>query len=307
MTTLDIELPAEFRSGNSVPVTVATIKRERMEEIIRAAIEADRKRRGEPTAAEISDVIREITGCPDIKNGEDSLVVALGILFHRCATTQSSEPDYKQLFEQMCERCDALDAKLAEYSEREPVGYIMPTALKQLKAGGNAIVGGVSQGFDVPLYADPQQVVPLTHEKIRIIWKETRARMSAGGDPVLWFARAIERAHGISTPQPAEPCASSVSDKTACGSENGDCDSQPAEPIKDENDDRLLHPDVAFARFAAKKYGSPQPAEPVKVPSDSDIMVEWASTPNTGDMRVDLVVFARALLARYGNTQQEQP
>jgi hypothetical protein len=55
-------------------------------------IEADRKRRGEPTAAEISDVIREITGCPDIKNGEDSLVVALGMLFHRCATTQSAEP-----------------------------------------------------------------------------------------------------------------------------------------------------------------------------------------------------------------------
>ena len=89
----------------------------------RAAIKADRQRRSEPTAAEISDVIREITGCPDIKNGEDSLVVALGMLFHRCATTQSSEPDYKQLFEQMCERCDALDAKLAEYSEREPVAW----------------------------------------------------------------------------------------------------------------------------------------------------------------------------------------
>jgi len=57
-----------------------------------AAIEADRKRRSEPTAAEISDVIREITGCPDIKNGEDSLVVALGMLFHRCAITQPAEP-----------------------------------------------------------------------------------------------------------------------------------------------------------------------------------------------------------------------
>lgn len=55
-------------------------------------IKADRKRRGEPTAAEISDVIREITGCPDIKNGEDSLVVALGMLFHRGATTQPTEP-----------------------------------------------------------------------------------------------------------------------------------------------------------------------------------------------------------------------
>ena len=31
MNTHDIELPAEFRSGNDIPVTVATIKRGRME------------------------------------------------------------------------------------------------------------------------------------------------------------------------------------------------------------------------------------------------------------------------------------
>src|SRR5690606_20557406 len=39
-----------------------------------------------------SDVIREITGCPDIKNGGASLVVALGMLFHRCAAPQPAEP-----------------------------------------------------------------------------------------------------------------------------------------------------------------------------------------------------------------------
>lgn len=39
----------------------------------------------EPTAAEISDVVREITGCPDIKNGDKSLVVLLGFLFHKYA------------------------------------------------------------------------------------------------------------------------------------------------------------------------------------------------------------------------------
>lgn len=44
MNTHDIELPAEFRSGNDIPVTQATIKRERMEEILRDAIEADRQR-----------------------------------------------------------------------------------------------------------------------------------------------------------------------------------------------------------------------------------------------------------------------
>lgn len=64
---------------------------------MKEAYEAVRNRRGEPTAAEISDVIREITGCMDIKNGEDSLVVALGMLFHRCATTQSSEPVKKEI------------------------------------------------------------------------------------------------------------------------------------------------------------------------------------------------------------------
>lgn len=48
-----------------------------------------------------------------------------------------------------------------EPSRGEPVGYIMPTAIKQLKAGGNAIVGGVSQGCDVPIYTAPQPAEPV--------------------------------------------------------------------------------------------------------------------------------------------------
>lgn len=47
--TEPIKLPPEFRSGNSIPVERATITRERMIEILAAAIEADRKRRGDPT------------------------------------------------------------------------------------------------------------------------------------------------------------------------------------------------------------------------------------------------------------------
>lgn len=39
----DIKLPPEFISTNSTPVSVATIKRERMEEILREAAEADRR------------------------------------------------------------------------------------------------------------------------------------------------------------------------------------------------------------------------------------------------------------------------
>lgn len=48
MKTYNIELPAEFRSGNSIPVERATITRERMTEILQDAIEADRKRIAEP-------------------------------------------------------------------------------------------------------------------------------------------------------------------------------------------------------------------------------------------------------------------
>lgn len=44
---ITIELPAEFRSGNGVSVTQATIKRERMEEILIAAIEAYRRAEGQ--------------------------------------------------------------------------------------------------------------------------------------------------------------------------------------------------------------------------------------------------------------------
>ncbi len=61
---IDIELPAEFRSGNSVPVTVATIKRERMEEILINSIEADRQRRGEPVAWRCED-------CPPVGYSTD--------------------------------------------------------------------------------------------------------------------------------------------------------------------------------------------------------------------------------------------
>lgn len=39
---IEVELPEEFRSGNSVEVSTATIKRERMIEILQDAISEDR-------------------------------------------------------------------------------------------------------------------------------------------------------------------------------------------------------------------------------------------------------------------------
>lgn len=61
MNTHDIELPAEFHSGNDIPVTQATIKRERMEEILRDAIE--------PYQAEIARLNRIIDSRPAINAG----------------------------------------------------------------------------------------------------------------------------------------------------------------------------------------------------------------------------------------------
>lgn len=155
----DIELPPnpitpmlavliDKASGTGTSDTVWQL----MQEFASQAIEADRKRRGEPTAAEISNVVREITGCPDIKNGEKSLVDALGMLFH-----------------------------------------------------------------------------------------------------------------SYTAPQPAEPCASLMSDKTACGSENGDCDSQPDEPVKERPETTSEHiaRDIREGRFPGKSERQTVPAEPV--------------------------------------------
>lgn len=64
--------------------------------------------------------------------------------------------------------------------------------------------------------------------------------------------------------------------------------------------------DEAIAMLAAAP--APPAAVPQEAPSDAEIMWEWARTPNTGDMRIDLVVFAKALLARYGSaTPAVQP
>ena len=45
--SIQVSLPDEFKSGNQIEVERATIRRERMEEILRKAIAADRVARGE--------------------------------------------------------------------------------------------------------------------------------------------------------------------------------------------------------------------------------------------------------------------
>lgn len=243
---IDIELPAEFQSGNSIPVERTTITRERMTEILKDAIEADRKRSDEPVAlAKDGNLFwrgdpvawREFSGELYLAPQPDEPVnskasnrkeLLLSWVLQQCAArryeggayfdnfslcrlryilgeldekatqpdeshvdranrivdswpewkrnyaltkhdvkpTQPAEPDYKQLFEQMCERCDALDAKLAEYSEREPVAY----GIKAVNTGKIAIVlygsdvdqvGEYRADLVVPLYTTPHQAEPV--------------------------------------------------------------------------------------------------------------------------------------------------
>ena len=84
--------------------------------------------------------------------------------------------DYKVLWQQMCERCDELDKKLAQQET-------LPWTNKM--------------SIDVPnqpLYTAPQRK-PLTDEEIRLQWSEfweTECHPWA-----IEFARAIEAAHGI--------------------------------------------------------------------------------------------------------------
>ena len=99
MNTHDIELPAEFRSGNDIPVTVATIKRERMEEILNAAIEADRQVRGEPAKPrpellELAESVGAvITGKPD---GSEPITIVFSVQawrsFDKALLQQANEP-----------------------------------------------------------------------------------------------------------------------------------------------------------------------------------------------------------------------
>lgn len=73
---------------------------------------------------------------------------------------------------------------------------------------------------------------------LREQWRWFGEQEGSAGNHIKFL---LDRLDEIRAPQPAEPCASSVSDKTACGSENGDCDSQPAEPVKVPSDADAKH------------------------------------------------------------------
>ena len=70
---------------------------------------------------------------------------------HQMSKERLTEPDYKALWQQMCERCDELDKKLAQL-EQEPVAWklvpIEPT-FEMLKAMDECS----TEGYDERLYA----------------------------------------------------------------------------------------------------------------------------------------------------------
>lgn len=156
------ELPAEFRSGNNIPVERATITRERMEEIIRDAIEADRKR------------TTELLKNPVHVHTNMCRGIIAPITF------------------------DMLAHVLGEEATNEWL---------RKRRGAPVLVGwavGTTGGG-------------LLHASK---YTEHEARDAGYSLPL----------YRLTAPQPAEPCVSSVSDKTACGAQNAECEQQDDEP-----------------------------------------------------------------------------
>jgi hypothetical protein len=120
-------------------------------------------------------------------------------------TDVCKQDDYKALWQQMCERCDELDKKLAHLEAKdEPVAWMfqheetgrtMCVDAQQLEWGfekGNPRLKKIA-----PLYTTPPQRtwVGLTDEEIKSQWS-----VFWEADCHSWaidFARAIEAAHGI--------------------------------------------------------------------------------------------------------------
>lgn len=60
----------------------------------------------------------------------------------------------------------------------------------------------------------------------------------------------------------------------------------------------------AYAR-AAIEADRKRRGEPVKVPSDKDILTVWADTPKADSRSGDAIAFARAILAHYGQAAHQ--
>ena len=143
------------------------------------------------------------------------------------AQPKEPEPDYKVLWEQMCERCDELDKKLAHPEQRSVSEHLEPVAwmhvmdnTEGLKANGTGIVSitqkrkhpfgkaGVdfSKSYPVistPFYTTPPQRKPMPLREVeRVLYVNTKLNPNLRDDQeligyIVNAVRAIEAAHKI--------------------------------------------------------------------------------------------------------------
>lgn len=331
----DIEMPAEFRSGNDIPVTQATIKRERMEEILIAAIEADRKRRdndqqpfgyfragpfGWTDCAATDDGAIALYERPQVQ-GEP---VAYQV---RCGVGEDWYEADQQAYQlvRSTRPCDARALYLAP-QPAEPTRDGLPRHVAQTLADAiykAAQKMGIANG-DHSTLSVPQCLHLLDC-------------MSQPTEPVKYCTHPICRGAGttctgvcserFAAPQPAEPVKHPSYDSDCCQGHKSEsdcrCAAYDAEPVKIDVDDlaqEIRRVDGKHSLGAAALAEALLPflsrtAEPVKVPSNAisvvgvpefDALMDHIYENGTASEGVLPLAnaFARALLARYGQPAQ---
>lgn len=347
MNTHDIELPplpeaviVSYQTDSTMRrMELRTYSDKDMKDYARAAVEADRKRRREPTAAEISDVVREITGCPDIKSGEKSLVVALGMLFHTYAAPQPADDFEKQrsrIEESMRQgaRLTNHRLKLDAPQPAEPVGEVL---------GETCIDGGkchhgckercfrrqccepfsdYSGPWEYAAETDsPQPAEPIVSD-VEAIVRLLESREWAEHVATTPLGQRLETAVTVlvgAVPQPAEPVSQHPDDaavdafaaamKAKLAKKRGEgrggwrmCSAGYLSRLLREHVEKGDPVDVANLAMMLHQNGQRiEPAEPMKVPSDVLAHAIWAAAQTSpGEGIEDAVERVAALLARYG-------
>jgi len=80
---------------------------------------------------------------------------------------------------------------------QEPVAWRFQSAVGGWAYGSQPPLGSKYPAY--PLYAAPPQRKPLTEEDIQAAWDSVDMRHPRGNETRIAFARAIERAHGITS------------------------------------------------------------------------------------------------------------
>lgn len=137
----------------------------------RAAVEADRQGRTVPSAAEISGVIREITGHPDIKSGHASLVVKLSFLFARYGQpAASAEPLVRY-----CPGCGSIGPVPEQYRDCCPDGSdarMIPQSLaEKCRDTFRVAVKVLTAEAEAKFHA--QSAAPVAQEPVAVVSQET--------------------------------------------------------------------------------------------------------------------------------------